>query len=218
MAEVNDFFAAIGTGDVQTVRALLDLHPELLEQSSVEGASPALTALYNGHTPLADELAARSGELSVFEAAAFDDTARLHELIDADRAAVDSWSADGWQPLHLAAFFGRTEAARALLDADAAVDEYSRNPIGVQPLHAAAAGQHAEIVWLLIASEADVNAPQQLGWRPIHSATRNADVESIKALLSAGADPSQANDEGKTAFDLADTDEVRKLLSDARPA
>jgi ankyrin repeat protein len=214
MAEVNDFFAAISTGDVDSVRALLDSHPDLLAEPGPDGASAALTALYSGHAPLADELAARAGQLSVFEAAAFDDTARLAELIDADREVVESWSADGWQPLHLAAFFGRTEAARALLDADAPVIEYSRNPIAVQPLHAAAAGQHSEIVWLLIASDADVNAPQQHGWTPLHSAAHNADVESIRALRSAGADPTATNDDGKTPLDMAPTEAVRALLTD----
>jgi ankyrin repeat protein len=213
MAEVNDFFAAIGAGDVETVRALLDASPELLHESGPDGASAALTALYNGHAPLADELAARSGQLSAFEAAAFDDTARLSELIQDDRAVVESWSADGWQPLHLAAFFGRTESVRVLLDADAPVTEYSRNPIGVQPLHAAAAGQHPETVWLLIASDAPVDAPQQHGWTPLHSAAHNADVESISALLSAGADPLATNDDGKTPVDMAASDAVRSLLT-----
>jgi ankyrin repeat protein len=214
MAEVNDFFAAIGAGDVETVRALLDRSPGLLHELGPDGASAALTALYNGHAPLGDELAARSGELSAFEAAAFDETTRLTDLIQQDPTVVESWSADGWQPLHLAAFFGRTEAARLLLDADAPVTEYSRNPIAVQPLHAAAAGQHAEIVWLLIASDAPVNSAQQHGWTPLHSAAHNADVESIKALRSAGADPQATSDDGKTPLDLAATETVRSLLAD----
>jgi ankyrin repeat protein len=212
MAEVNEFFAAISSGDVETVRRLLDTDPDLARETGADGAPASLTALYHGHAALGDELAARTGDLSVFEAAAFDDTSRLAELIDADRAVVESWSADGWQPLHLAAFFGRPEAARALLDADAPVDETSRNPMTVQPLHAAAAGQHVEVVWLLIASDAPVNAPQQSGWRPIHSAVHNSDVESIKALITAGADPTIPNDEGKTAFDLSESDAVTALL------
>jgi ankyrin repeat protein len=215
MAEVNEFFAAIGAGDVGLVRAMLDGNPDLVTESGADGASASLTALYNGHAPLADELAARTGELSVFEAAAFDDTARLNQLVEADHGIVETWSEDGWQPLHLAAFFGRVEAARVLLDADAPVAETSRNSIGVQPLHAASAGQHSEIVWLLIASDAPVNAAQQHGWRPIHSAAHNGDVESIKALLSAHADPRQPNDDGKTALDLAPNEAVRALLEAA---
>jgi ankyrin repeat protein len=213
MAEVPDFFAAIVAGDLAEVRRLADADPTLLDQPAPDGASASLTALYHGHGPLADELAARAGELTVFEAAAFDDTDRLAELITAERAVVDTWSADGWQPLHLAAYFGRVEAARAVLDADAVVDEPSRNALAVLPLHAAAAGGHSELVWLLIASDAPVNARQPGGYTALHSAARNGDAESVRALLSAGADPTLAADDGTTPASLATDESVRALLS-----
>jgi len=212
MAALSEFFDAVAVGDVDAVRRMLDDEPALLGNPGPDGASPALTALYNGHVQLADELAARTGELSVFEAAAFDDTARLAELIAADRSVIGSWSADGWQPLHLAAYFGRAEAARMLLDADAEVAEPSRNELAVQPLHAAAAGKHSELVWILIASDAPVHARQRGGWTPLHSAAANGDLESVLALLSAGADSAAANDEGRTPIELASQETVRAAL------
>jgi ankyrin repeat protein len=99
-----------------------------------------------------------------------------------------------------------------LLDADAPVAEPSRNAMTVQPLHAAAAGRHGELVWILIASDADVSARQQQGWTPLHSAAANGDVESVKALLAAGADPDQPNDDGVTARELATSAELHGLL------
>jgi ankyrin repeat protein len=216
--DVGAFFSAIAAGDVDEVRRMLDWEPRLMAESGPDGASVALTALYAGQPRLADELAARAGDLSVFEAAAFDDTTRLEELISADRAVVNSWSADGWQPLHLAAYFGRAEAARLLLDADAQVDQASRNTIQVQPLHAAAASRHAELVWILIASDADVDARQRGGWTPLHSAAANADIDSIQALLSAGADPRAVNESGQTPLQLAPDDSVRSLLLGTEPA
>ncbi|MEO6702357.1 MAG: ankyrin repeat domain-containing protein [Jatrophihabitantaceae bacterium] len=210
--DVAVFFAAIAGGDVAQVRRMLDFEPKLLTEAGPDGASVPLTALYAGQARLADELAARVGQLSVFEAAAFDDTSRLEDLITADRAVVDSWSADGWQPLHLAAYYGRAEAARALLDADAEVSLPSRNSLAVHPLHAAAASRHAELVWILIASDAAVDARQRGGWTPLHSAAANGDIDSIQALLSAGADPAAANDSGQTPLDLAADDAVRSLL------
>ncbi|MGI8667410.1 MAG: ankyrin repeat domain-containing protein [Jatrophihabitans sp.] len=212
MSEVAAFFTAIAAGDVDRVRGLLDQDPALLAEAGPDGESAALAALYAGQPRLADELAARSGELSVFEAAAFDDSSRLEELITAERAVVDGWSADGWQPLHLAAYFGRAEAARALLDADAEVGQASRNALAVQPLHAAAAGRHAELVWILIASEADVHARQPGGWTPLHAAVANADLDSVQALLSAGADPQLANDAGQSPLQLASDPGIRALL------
>ena len=202
MTDAERFVAAVQAGRVDEVRALLDTDPTLIELTGPDGASAALTALYAGHPMLADELAARAGELSIFEAAAFDDTERLAELIRSDAGVVEEWSPDGWQPLHLAAYFGRTEAARMLLDADAPVAEPSRNPMSVQPLHAAAAGRHAELVWLLIASDAPVDARQPGGWTALHQAAANADLESIKALRAAGADRDAVNEDGRTPADL----------------
>jgi ankyrin repeat protein len=218
MSHTTDFFAAIAAGDLAEVRKLVDENPGLLDEPGPDGASASLTALYRGHSALADELAARSGEMSIFEAAAFDDTSRLAELITADRAAVESWSADGWQPLHLAAFFGRAESARVLLDADAPVNETSRNAIGVQPLHAACAGRHSEVVWILIASDADVSARQPRGWTPLHSAAHNNDAASVKALLAAGADPDVPNDEGITARGLSQDPDVLALFDRTEPS
>jgi ankyrin repeat protein len=88
----------------------------------------------------------------------------------------------------------------------------------VQPLHAAAAAQHAELVWILIASDADVDARQRGGWTPLHSAVANADIDSIQALLSAGADPRAVNEAGQTPLELAPDDTVRSLLLGTEPA
>jgi len=196
------FVAAVRAGQVDAVRAMLDTDAGLLELTGPDGETVALTALYAGHHQLADELAARAGELSVFEAAAFDETERLAELIRGDAGLATAWSADGWQPLHLAAYFGRTEAARLLLDADAPVAEASRNALAVHPLHAATAGRHAELVWLLIASDAPVDVRQRGGWTPLHAAVANADLESIRALRAVGADPAAVTDDGRTPADM----------------
>lgn len=207
------FVAAVVAGDVDSVRALLDQDPTLLRTRGTDGESLPLTALYHQHLPLADELAARSGELDVFEAAAFDDTARLERLITADDEVVFTWSQDGWQPLHLACYFGRVEAARTLLDADAPVTEPALNGSDILPLHAAAAGRHTELLWLLIASDAPVDAQQQGGWTALHAAAKNSDVAGVQALIAAGADPSVRSDDGLTAADLATDDQVRAALA-----
>ena len=90
-----------------------------------------------------------------------------------------------------------------MLDLDAPVDDSSRNPMQVTPLHAAAAGAYTEIVWLLVASGARVDARQRHGWTPLHSAAANGDAESVQALLAGGASPDIANDDGETPRDVA---------------
>ena len=75
-------------------------------------------------------------------------------------------SSDGWTPLHLAAFFGKGDAARLLLNKGASVTARSTNQMANTPLHAAAAGKHAEIVKLLLDHGANANARQHGGWAP----------------------------------------------------
>lgn len=196
-ADIADtFFAAVAGGETDTVRSMLDDEPALLAALSPTGVRPPLIALYHGHYALADELAGRSAPLDVHESSAFDDNGRLRAVLLENRDAVNSWSMDGWQPLHLAAYFGRTEAARQLLDDDASVAAHSRNNSMATPLHCAAAGQHSEIVWLLIGSGADVDARQRRGRTALHVAAARGDVESIKALRAAGADTGVRDDDG----------------------
>lgn len=209
---VEAFFDAIADGDTATVRVLLDDEPMLLAAVSAEGVRAPLAALYAGHAQLGDELAGRSAPLDAHEAAAFDDNGRLRTLLLENPGAVAAWSVDGWQPLHLAAYFGRVEAARQLLDDDAPPDEPSRNTLRVTPLHAAASASHSEIVWVLIASGASVNSRQRGGSTPLHLAALAGDVDSVQALLSGGADRDLENDAGHRPLDVA-TPEVQALLA-----
>lgn len=207
----DDFFTAVAAGDTAMVRALLDEEPALLAAMAPSGVRAPLIALYNAHRPLADELAGRSAPLDVHEASAFDDNGRLRALLLEDPDLVRSWSVDGWQPLHLASYFGRTEAARQLLDDDADPNAHSRNSSRATAVHCAAAGVHSEIVWLLIGSGADVSARQQNGLTALHTAVAKLDSESVRALLAAGADPEALDDNGASARSLA-TPEIAVLF------
>src|SRR2546426_11534019 len=106
-------------------------------------------------------------------------------------------------PLGLAAFFAHPETVRLLLTRGADVAQAARNPMRVQPLHAAAAGRSFEAVKLLVDAGAPVNGRQQEGWSPLQEAVQSGDVEMTRYRLAHGADPRQHNDEGKTAIGLA---------------
>ncbi|MFC3918361.1 ankyrin repeat domain-containing protein [Deinococcus metalli] len=79
---------------------------------------------------------------------------------------MNAVSPDGFTPLGLASFFGRAEAAQVLLEAGADVHAVSRNPMQVQPLHSAVAGNHEALARVLVAAGADVNAEQADGFTP----------------------------------------------------
>lgn len=206
-------FELIDAGDADALRDELDLDPDLAGKRNAEGLSPVLYALYNGKADLVEPLLDANPPLDVFDSAAVGRTRGLEELLDAEPELARSWSADGFTPLHLAAFFGEEEAASALLERGAEVSLVARHEsIHVTPLHSAAAGSHAAVVKLLLEHGADPNAAQDGGFTPLHSAAQNDDVESVEALLEAGADPTLANDEGKTPADLAG-DDTRDLVA-----
>ena len=83
----------------------------------VTAVSPIMDALYHGRADEAQRLLAEAGPatLNVHEAAAMGAVERLEQLLDHNAADVNAWSADGFQPLQLAAFFGRPEAVELLL-------------------------------------------------------------------------------------------------------
>jgi ankyrin repeat protein len=188
--------------------------------------SPLLQALYDGRTADAEALLGEDRELDLFEAAAAGRAERVRELIEAEPALVEAWSPDGFQALHLAAFFGHADAAEALLERGADPATVSRHQfIKVTPLHSAVASEGAEnlrTVEALLRHGAPVNAPAEGGGTPLHSAASNGNTAIVRALVAAGADWDATKDDGKTPRDLArecgHDDLLEIAASDARPS
>lgn len=199
-----DLFDLIDTGDVDGVRALLAEQPWLAAERDDEGVSPLLRARYRMDNGMVDAVRAHADRLNVFEAATFGDLDRLTELLAEDPELVDAMSGDGFTPLHLAAFFGQTDAVRLLLARGAAPDVRGQGWMTGTALSAAAAGGHTAIVLLLLEVGVDPNVQQAQGFTPLHAAAQNADLEAVRALLGAGADPSIVTEDGVTAVELAE--------------
>jgi uncharacterized protein len=164
--------------------------------------SELLDALYKGDSGAVEAKLAESPELTIFEAAAVGETARVHELLLLEGGFVDQWSPDGFTALHLAAFFGHEDIARELLRRGAEVNAVSRNALGVQPINSAAAGGHTGIVRALLDHGADPNARLEGGFTPIHAAAQNGNDELFALLVERGADESAVTDDGRTVADL----------------
>jgi len=198
-----ELFDAIRRGDAAHVRALVATDRGIVNRRNERGHSPVLIAQYHHQQDVVAVLLAAGPDLDIFDATSVGATARVAELLDRDPVLATAYSGDGFYPLGLAAFFGHLETARLLLARGADVKQVSRNPMKVQALHSALAGNHREVARALLEAGAPVNAGQQEGWTPLMEAVLHDDVEIAKMLLARGADPKAQNDAGKSAIGLA---------------
>jgi len=216
MASQSDLIAGVHAGDTDTVKHLLQADPSLASAKDERGVSALMHAYYRGRKDIANLILASRSELDIFEAVATGRAENVSALLDYQPAQAKSSSADGFTPLHFAAFFGQPAIARELIRRGADVSAVSMNPMEVTPLHSAAAAHSTEIVRTLVESGAPVNAKQHGGWTALHAAADGGHEEMIKILLQHGADPLSRNDDGKTPADIAQTKgraEALKLLS-----
>jgi ankyrin repeat protein len=166
--------------------------------------SKILEAVYHGRRDELAALLAAGPALTIFEAAAVGDAARVRELIDADCDLLRQRSDDGWTALHLASHFGHVEVVNLVLARRADVLARSGNDMGNQALHAAAAGRAAApIVARLLAHGAQVDAAQNGGFTALHEAACKNDLALAELLLAHGASPALRTNDGETAEAIA---------------
>lgn len=70
----------------------------------------------------------------------------------------------------------------------------------------------AEVIKALIDAGADMRARNKAGRTALMNAAENDDLEAVRLLLEAGAEVNARDKEGDSAWDLASSDEVEKLL------
>ena len=184
-----DLLDACRRNDLERVQALVTADPILLTRQAATGETPLLTALYHRSKETVSWLGCQSWSRTVFEAAALNDTDRLREILAADPAAADTYSVDGWTPLHLAAFFGAAQAADLLLSHGADHRRIARNTVSNTPLHAALAAKHLPLVERLLDAGADP-AIECEGYTPLTIAEAGGfepGAVLIRAALARGA-------------------------------
>src|SRR5688572_31753748 len=109
-----EFFDFIKHGNLDEVQRLLSLNSSLIHEKD-NGLSPVMVAAYHQEPALADFLAEKAVNLTIFEAAATGKTGQIVRLLARDPKLVSAFAEDGFQPLGLACFFGHYETAEYLV-------------------------------------------------------------------------------------------------------
>ncbi|MBM2841867.1 MAG: ankyrin [Bacteroidetes bacterium] len=202
-SEIEQVFQAIKAGDKEALASLLKQHPTVRNATNPEGISLLLFAIYNGKKDIADLLVQAGSKFDVFSAAAYGALTEIVNILQYEPGLLNAYSPDGWTPLHLASFFGNQMVVEYLVMSRADVGAVSKNNLKNQPLNAATASNHTDIVKVLVKRGADVNFAQHEGITPLHAAAHNGNEELVQILLAHGADPNAKDEKGETPIDKA---------------
>ena len=155
----SDFFGdlkiAAKSGDLKTVKVLLQEHPELVFCKEVYSDTTLHLAATEGYTEVA-------------------------KLLIAAKADVNAKDYGKSTPLHLAAQHGHKAIVELLLANKADVN--AKDEYGDTPLHEAAANGHKDVAEVLLANKADVNAGGR-GRTPLYLATVGSGHRDVAELL-----------------------------------
>jgi ankyrin repeat protein len=122
----------------------------------------------------------------------------LFDYLMQRRARINTRNRNGETALSIAAYLGRADYVRRLVDAGAEI-----NFFGWPPLVYAAYNGHTKIVDYLIGRGADVNAKTENGSSALFFASRFGHIETVRTLLKHRADLTIVNDKDETAVDWA---------------
>jgi ankyrin repeat protein len=197
-----DLFEAAETGNLETVRAIVDSNPDLIEQEDAAGWNAAAYAAWNGHKPVYDYLLSQGAATTVFTTAALGPLPDLVQRLRTNPLAVNA--RDGRykaSPLIWSVRTGNQAALEFLLDLGADVNAPDRS--GATALHAAVGGGQLEIGRTLLFAGADPSICDDRGLAALHLAADSGQLQFCVLLLDAGAAPDARDGAGNTALHLA---------------
>ncbi len=192
----------IRSGENEQLEKELKNNPSLSRVKTEQGISFLMYALYCRNPSAVKTLRKYIEELNLFEAAGLGEEAIVKQHLDKNPEWVNSFSADGFTALGLAAFFNNMEVVRILLNKGANPNIAANNSFKVAPLHSACASGNVEIAKLLLDAGAYVNSRQLEDVTPLHSAAHNGNIDLTTLLLKNGADVTAVTTTGQTPLSM----------------
>ncbi|GLH14711.1 AAEL017480-PA [Gryllus bimaculatus] len=128
-------------------------------------------------------------------------------------AGADPNFADGsaWTPLHRAARKGHAPVVELLLRRGARAD--AEAPHGFTALHMAAFNDPSgRCTALLVAAGAHLDRANAFGRTALHYAAEFGNMAAVRVLVEAGASKAAKTNDGKTPYDMAKADYIRRYI------
>ncbi len=196
---IDRFIAAAAEGDLDTVRAMAEATPDIIDAAKPSAERAIHAAHYAGQAAMCDWLYANGVRHDIFLAVALGQYDEVRAMLDADPTLARAELPSGSTLLHTAAFWGYPSIAALLLDRGADVNAMTRSS-GNSPLHSAVAaptpycpGEDEAVVLdtveLLLGRGADVHLRSRIGVTAMFTAAANGDLRVVRRLIEAGDDP-----------------------------
>ncbi|KAH9029588.1 hypothetical protein EDB85DRAFT_2290792 [Lactarius pseudohatsudake] len=218
------YYAAF-CGFYDLAERLIMKHPEQVNAGGGLLLAPLPAAVYRSHFDVANLLHKHG---SVVDSRGQRERTPLYAASYKGRVDIMRWllnhgadpnvgREDGWTPLHTAGAHGKLEAIQVLLEHNADVNMRSNN--GETPVHVTvynaydlSEGKWIEGLQRLLEHGADPNAGDNDHSTPLHQASYKGLLEVARLLLSYGANVDEKDGEGRTPFQVANGQEMTKLL------
>jgi ankyrin repeat protein len=208
---------AVDKGHIELVHLLLH-HQAATEATDKHGRTVLMSAALNGQNKILELLLQSGASVN-----ALDDDGRTVLLILAADTTRCKWNEETIRivlatainvdhvdklsrtALHWAAVSGKTELARALLDENShqLANVRAVTERGKTALHLAAENNHLEIVSLLLARGAEIEATSDGYWTPLLNAAQNGHDRVVELLLEKEANVNARTSSGMTALHWA---------------
>lgn len=179
--ELQDEFVGVSHGDLERVKTLLALHPELVHSAARWGETPIQAAAQLAHVPLMRLLLDAGAPLDICTAAALGDHSQVTAMLAVDPSSALARGAHGIPLLYFAAIRGDLPLAETLLAAGALLND--DNEVA-SPLHGAVMFRQFEMARWLLDHGAHNNTKDFNGKTPLEAASESGQLQMVDLIHS----------------------------------
>ncbi|MHC4555843.1 MAG: ankyrin repeat domain-containing protein [Planctomycetota bacterium] len=193
-AEAEHLHHAAANGEIEHVKLLISQGADVNVKNN-DGQTPLHYAARRGHKEVVELLLANGADVNARDR--MSKTPVEHAMGGNHREIVQLLIYKGADisPLHFALYMKDEAEARSLIEGGADVNR--RTPYGTTPLDRAVVAGFRDIVELLIAKGANVNAKDNWDWTPLHSAVYGH-KDIVEILIAKGANVNARDGGGRT--------------------